>query len=172
MEYLTPERLNELSISNIYNLPFTLNCSEWLTIDNALYSILNAPKPLVFDSTIRDRMNDLKRKKGIYMFIIEPEFPLYPKINYLVYIGRVIESDTFFKRFYDYVKAIGAENVRRNIQLLTNLWPEKTWVYFHELDIEDEKIIEIERELINKIVPPLNNQFYCDSAKNSRSIYN
>jgi hypothetical protein len=89
-----------------------------------------------------------------------------------MYVGRVINTNTFFKRFNDYIKGIGNKNIRRNIQLLTNLWENKTWVYFYELNHDDSKIKTIESNLFDNIIPPLNNKFSAKRALNSRSIYN
>jgi hypothetical protein len=55
--------------------------------------------------------------------------------------------------------------------LLTNLWPNKTWVYVYPLDATDDEIEAIEDNLIDNIVPPLNNKVKAKAAKNSRSIY-
>ena len=55
--------------------------------------------------------------------------------------------------------------------LLTNLWPNKTWVYVYPLDVTDDEIEAIEDNLIDNIVPPLNNKVKAKAAKNSRSIY-
>lgn len=99
----------------------------------------------------------------------------FPKIKHLIYVGRVLAGRTgfnFFKRLYHYVKDIGNRNAARNRQFLTNLWPEYTYVYFYCFDDKtDEEIIEIEKLLINKIVPPLNNEFI-GIANRTRDLYN
>lgn len=130
---------------------------------------MNKPIKLRFDENIRKHLN---KTRGIYSFIIEPEFPFSPKIYYLVYIGRVIGTNDFKNRFQHYTKAIGNKNVKRNVQLLTNLWPGQTYVYVYELNSTDAEIKEIEKQLINYIIPPLNNQFIISKAINSRSLYN
>lgn len=173
MPVLSRDKLSELNPEKIFNLQtFVLHFELWKNVDSSLINILNNPVKLAFDENIRNNLGHLKDLKGIYVFIIEPDFPFVPKVNYLVYVGRVIASDTFFKRFYDYVKAIGNKNKRRNIQLLANLWPGKTWVYFYELNLSDSRISTIEENLFDNILPPLNNQFKAKRAKNSRSIYN
>ena len=88
-----------------------------------------------------------------------------------MYVGKVTGTDTFFHRFYEYVSNIGNLNQRQNTMLLTNLWPEKTWVYVYPLDLSDKEIESIEDNLIDNIVPPLNNRVKATSAHNSRSIY-
>ena len=173
MSVLTKDELRELNPEKIYNIPtFVLHHELWSNIDPTLSSTLNSPVKIQFDENIRRKLGSIRNKKGVYLFFVEPDFPFIPKANYLMYVGRVIGADTFFKRFYDYVDAIGNKNKRRNIQLLTNLWPEKTWVYFYDLPLSDTVIASIEQNLFDNIIPPLNNQFRAKRALNSRSIYN
>jgi len=170
---LTRDELRDLNPEKIYNIQtFVLNYELWPNIDPTLAAILNAPIKIKFDTNIRNNLGAIRNKKGIYMFFVEPDFPFIPKVNYLMYVGRVISTNTFFRRFYDYVDGIGNKNIRRNIQLLTNLWEGKTWVYFYELSLPDTRIATIEANLYDNIVPPLNNQFRSKRALNSRSIYN
>ncbi|HWY13026.1 MAG TPA: hypothetical protein VN026_16945 [Bacteroidia bacterium] len=172
MATLSKTQLAELNPENVYRMPFVMHFELWQKLDPNLSTHLSAPVKVLFDGKIRTKLGKVKNGKGIYMFIVEPDFPLTPKINYLMYIGRVINTNTFFKRFADYVGAIGDINKRRNIQLLTNLWPGKTWVYFYKLTAADSNIKKIERNLFDHIIPPLNNSFVSKKAQNSRSIYN
>ncbi len=172
MPALTKMELVSLNPDKIYKLPFLLHYELWPNLDAALLANLINPIKLRFDEDIRDNLGPIKNKKGVYFFFVEPECPLVFDINYFVYVGRVTQDNTFFKRFYDYVSAIGDKNRRRNIQLLTNLWPGKTWVYFFDLGLTDAEIDSIESNIYDNIVPPLNNKFKAKKAKNSRSIYN
>ncbi|PXV61100.1 hypothetical protein CLV62_12634 [Dysgonomonas alginatilytica] len=171
MTALSISDLNNLNPEKIYNIKtFVLNLSSWLNIRNDLNVILQNPIKVRFDSNIQAHLSS---RKGIYMFFVEPNFPFTPEARYLMYVGRVISDNTFKKRFYDYVNAIGNRNKRRNIQLLTNLWPNKTWVYYYELDhLSDDEITAIEDNLIDNVIPPMNNKFKIKEAVNSRSIYN
>lgn len=173
MPALTIDELRDINVEKIFNIQtFVLHYELWQNIDPTLATVLNSPVKIKFDANIRNNLGAVKDKKGIYMFFVEPEFPFDPKVNYLMYVGRVIKTNTFFKRFNDYVKGIGNKNIRRNIQLLTNLWEDKTWVYFYELSLTDNRIKAIEANLFDNIIPPLNNQFRAKRALNSRSIYN
>ncbi len=173
MPVLTRDELADLNPEKLYNIPtFVLHYELWQNIDPTLAATLNAPVKIKFDANIRNNLGTLRNKKGIYIFFVEPDFPFVPKANYLMYVGRVINTNTFYLRFRDYVNGIGNRNIRRNIQLLTNLWEDKTWVYFYELNLADNRIKTIESNLFDNIVPPLNNQFRARRALNSRSIYN
>ncbi|MCB8999922.1 MAG: hypothetical protein H6540_07660 [Bacteroidales bacterium] len=173
MPALTKDQLRDLNPEKIYNIQtFLLHYELWPNIDTNLSNILNSPIRIQFDEQIRNNLGAIKYKKGVYFFFIEPEFPFVPNANYLMYVGKVVGTNTFFSRFYEYVSAIGNKNKRRNIQLLTNLWPGKTWVYFYDLTLTDNQIEGIEQNLYDNILPPLNNQFRAKRALNSRSIYN
>ncbi len=170
MNVLTLDQLNNINPEKIYDLPLTLNINLWDSL--SLPITLPVPIKIEFNDNIRDNMpTTLKSKKGIYFFVVEPNFPFFPTINHLLYIGRVIKGNTFFKRFYEYVKAIGVQNTKRNRQLMTNAWPNKTYVYYFALN-NDTHIESIEKELIDKIIPPLNNKFSIKEATNTRSLYN
>lgn len=172
MPVLSQTELVTLNPDKIYKLPFLLHFGLWPKLDSTLLSNLVNPIKIPFDEHIRDNLGVLKDKKGIYFFFVETECPFVPDVNYFVYVGRVTAENTFFKRFYDYVTAIGNKNKRRNIQLLTNLWPGKTWVYFFDLNLTDVEIDTIESNIFDNIVPPLNNKFKAKTAQNGRSLYN
>lgn len=173
MPVLTRDELADLNPEKLYNIPtFVLHYELWQNVDPNLALTLNAPVKVQFDENIRNNLGAIRNRKGVYMFFVEPEFPFVPTVNYLMYVGKVVGTNTFFKRFYDYVSAIGDKNKRRNIQLLTNLWEGRTWVYFYELAMTDVQIEGIEQNLYDNIIPPLNNQFRAKRALNSRSIYN
>lgn len=172
MPVLSKHELIDLNPDKIFNLKFVLHFELWRSLDITLLSHLKNPIKLEFNEKIRENLGPLKDKKGIYFFFIEPDLPIIPKIDYFVYVGRVSAGNTFFERFYEYVTSIGNKNNRRNIQLLTNLWPGKTWVYFFELSLTDDEISAIEINIYDNVVPPLNNKFKSKKTRNSRSLYN
>lgn len=167
---LTYQELNDLNPEKVFNIKsFVLNSQRWGLVRPDLKILFQNGKRIKFDKNIQSQ---LPKTKGIYIFFVEPQFPFAPETRYLMYVGEVTGHNTFYNRFYDYVSAIGDKNHRRNIQLLTNLWPGNTWVYVYELDLPDKEITAIEDNLIDNIIPPLNNKFKVKSSQSSRSIYN
>lgn len=148
---------------------------EWWD-DIILANPLPDPIKLPFNDIIRNSMPiSLRKSKGLYFFFIEPEHPLNLNINHLIYIGRVQGGATnrhnFRYRFREYVSAIGKFNVKRNTMRMVNLWPNKTHVYFFELNhLTDIIISEIEDLLIQKIVPPLNEKL-SGTARQTRILH-
>lgn len=170
---LTKEELVSINPDKIYNIKtYVMNLELWANITTKTKTILSAVKPKVipFDDKIQGKLSNTA--KGIYIFVVKPELGIDPEPLHLMYVGKVEASNTFHKRFYDYVGAIGKKDKRRNIQLLTNLWPGKTYVYVYELGVSDAEIVEIEDNLIDTIVPPMNNRFKLKRAKDSRPLYN
>ena len=170
MPALTYQELNNQNPEKIFNIKtFVLNSQNWQSVRPDLNILFKNWKKYKFDEHIQDY---LPNTKGIYIFFVEPNFPFLPETRYLMYVGEVSGTNTFHNRFYDYVSGIGSKKHRRNIQLLTNLWPDHTWVYVYELNLPDKDITDIEDNLIDNINPPMNNKFKAKAAKNSRSIYN
>ena len=161
MAALTYQELNNQNPEKIFNIKtFVLNSQRWSMVRSDLKSLFKNGIRIRFDENIQ---NHLPKTKGIYIFFVEPQLPFAPETRYLMYVGEVTGEDTFHHRFYDYVAGIGSTKHRRNIQLLTNLWPKNTWVYVYELSLPDDEITAIEDNLIDNIVPPFNNKFKAKS---------
>jgi hypothetical protein len=168
MPALSREQLAMANLNLHYNLPLHPNPYLWAKIAPNIRGKLDAYKKIKFDESIRDYLST--SAKGIYMFFVEPDFPFLPEVKYLMYIGRVIGTNNFKNRFGDYTSGIGEINQRRNKQILTNAWPNHTWVYVFELDLPDNEIEEIESTLINNIIPPCNVALEGTEARSTRSI--
>ncbi len=176
MAYLTHK---EILLANPFNgAPHRMvvyhNPDWWNQIVNPN---LGTPIRLKFDENIRNNMPDnIHNGKGIYMFFLEPNHPFPNDIlmRHILYVGRVQEKTSnfnFFKRFYYYVSAIGNRTVARNIMRLTNLWPDHTYVYYFDLSNKtDIEIVNIEKNIFNKIVPPLNEELHGE-ARLTRQFY-
>ncbi|WP_405202111.1 hypothetical protein [Dokdonia sp. LLG6352-1] len=175
MAYLTHD---EILLAYPFGPPHRLqvvhNPEWWSEINNH-----NLPEPvkIEFNENVRENMpENIHFGKGIYMFFLEPNhpFPAQVDIKHLLYVGRVQNGKTnfnFFQRFYKYIKAIGNRTVALNTMRLTNLWPEKTFVYYFDLsDRTDEEIKNIENNIYNKIVPPLNEALE-GNARLTRKLY-
>lgn len=136
---------------------------------------LPTPTKVKFDDSILASIpSSIANNKGIYMFFLEPNHPFLPKVHHLLYIGRVqsgTSNFSFKKRMYDYKATIG--NVTRSLNkvLLTNLWPDHTFVYFYSLNhMTDQAIKDIESNLYKNIVPPLNAQIE-GKTEQTRNLY-
>src|SRR5450631_2195142 len=104
MAVLTIEEINTSFPDNRYMLNVIHNPNLWKEIN--LTSPLPIPIKVKFDVNIKSNMpTNIRDEKGIYMFILEPNYPFEPSIKHLVYIGRVRKGETnfnFYKRIDEY----------------------------------------------------------------------
>ncbi|MEM6737942.1 MAG: hypothetical protein AAGC64_12810 [Bacteroidota bacterium] len=175
MPYLTfSEVIESYPFGNPYTMLVHHNPNWWSQI---LDHDLGDPIKLKFDQNIRDAMpENIHRGKGIYMFCLEPDYPISDEVlsKHLLYVGRVQAGTTnynFFRRFLKYVRSIGNRAIARNTMRLTNLWPNHTYVYYFELsEKSDQDIVDIEKNIFNNIVPPLNEELHGE-ARLTRRLY-
>ncbi|MBK7908784.1 hypothetical protein [Candidatus Pollutiaquabacter sp.] len=100
MPVLTRDELADLNPEKLYNIPtFVLHYELWNNINPNLAVILNAPVRIQFNENIRANLGAVRNRKGIYMFFVEPEFPFTPSANYLMYVGKVVGTNTFSDDF-------------------------------------------------------------------------
>jgi hypothetical protein len=175
MAYLTH---NEVLLAHISGAPYRLSNYHdpnwWNKIKN--HKLPN-PIKLKFDDKMRGLMpKNIKKGKGIYMFFLETSHPFPEDVytRHILYVGRVLEgasNHSFFKRMNHYVNDIGNKNSARNRMRLANLWPDNTYVYFFDLSKRtDFDIIDIEKNIFNNIVPPLNEELHGE-ARGTRKLY-
>lgn len=175
MPYLTHD---EILLTYPFGAPYRFmvyhDPTKWKHILN---HNLGSPIKLKFDEHIRDNMpENIRKGKGIYMFFVEPNHPLHQDvfIKHLLYVGRVQSGGSdhnFYKRFFKYLKAIGNRNSALNIMRLTNCWPDNTFVYYFDLSARtDDEIINIEKNIFNNIIPPLNEELHGE-ARLTRKFY-
>lgn len=172
MPVLSLDDINNNFPDNRYMLKVVHNPNLWNKI-----SVPPLPTPIrvKFDDGILTSIpSSIANDKGIYMFFLEPNHPFSPSINHLLYIGRVQagrSNFSFKKRMYDYKITIGNKTKSLNKVLLTNLWPDHTFVYFYSLNhMTDQDVKNIEKNLYANIVPPLNAQIE-GKTEQTRNLY-
>jgi len=162
-------KITSLTANNNYFFEIYFNPSEFSEALNALkHVIILSIKKLKFEYGITDLLS--AKSKGFYIFTIE-DFK-FPSIDfrYLLYIGRVVKTNSFKNRFYIYRNSIGDESAIENVMLLTNLWPDNTYVYFFEVK-NDKEIEEVEKILVNKLRPYFNEQYFTKKSVHTTSLY-
>jgi hypothetical protein len=174
MPVLNVSDINNHFVENRYLLNVIHHPDFWQSLNLPL-TPLPPPTKVKFDENIKINMPaSIRQNKGIYMFFLEPNHPFTPLINHLVYVGRVRQGTTnfsFLKRFDEYQKQIGNVNGSLNKVLLTNLWPDHTYVYFYSMNsLTDSDIATIEDEIIKKIIPPLNSKIG-GKTEQTRNLY-
>jgi len=124
-----------------------LKFSEWTTIKYLNDSATD------FSIEIDLVPND---KGGLYLFFVK--CPILTGITeYPLYIGRaqLTEGQNLKKRVKEYFQKYSKSNERPKIFKMFRYWSSDLFLAFYPLDNND-KIIDIEREIINSLILPMN----------------
>lgn len=141
------------------NIHFILNTTFWDSFDLDVLKVISPPqlwnevKLLASDGTKNPQLESIPNDKGgIYLFLaksnILPESHLY-----LMYIGRahISANQNLRKRCSQYP----TEKKRPKIKRMIEQWGK--YLYVKYLPLDDNMVIDVvEGELINKILPPFN----------------
>jgi hypothetical protein len=152
------ERLNNRKIEYIvhrelwtqFNYPnINFDFSEWSVI-----------KYLNEDATsLNEQINNVPDDKGgLYLFFIKCPI-ITGMTEYPLYIGRaqLTDGQNLRKRTKEYFQKYSRNNERPKITKMFNYWAKDLFLAFFPLE-ENETIINVERDIINSLVLPLNDQ--------------
>ena len=90
---------------------------------------------------------------GVYVFMLQPDFPGPPNASYLLYIG---ETNRFRRRYGEYLREQRKTNfVRGRISYMLERWADHLWFYYASIAKNDLRK-QIEDDLINACIPPYN----------------
>ena len=144
------------------NKQFILSTVLWDSFDDAIRSILHSndkwQEVKFFDDNggVSNEINMVPNDAGgIYIFVARPGIlPCFH--NYFMYIGK---SRNLRRRLRDYYSEKKNINKRPLIRQMLNGWGKYLHVLYLPLyGFENTVIEKIEAELINKILPPFNDQ--------------
>jgi len=143
------------------NIRFMLNTTLWDSFDLNVLRIISTPnswnevKLLASDGKRNPQLGTIPNDKGgIYLFLAKPN--ILPESHlYLMYVGRAHISATqnLRKRCSQYP----VEKKRPKIKRMIEQWGQ--YLYIRYLPLDDNLTIDlVEGELINKILPPFNDE--------------
>jgi excinuclease UvrABC nuclease subunit len=143
------------------HLRFMLNTTLWDSFDSGVLGVIspshswNEVKLLAPDGKRNPQLNTIPNDKGgIYLFLVKSN--IIPESHlYLMYVGRAHISTTqnLRKRCSQYP----VEKKRPKIKRMIEQWGK--YLYIKYLPLENNTTIDnVESELINKILPPFNDE--------------
>ena len=93
---------------------------------------------------------------GVYIFYVSPEV-IPERQRILMYVGRahISESQNIRKRIMEYKTYLPPNYQRPKVSTMMSEWKDFLFCSYIELD-NNELIDKIEKELINKLIPPFN----------------
>jgi hypothetical protein len=138
----------------------------WATFDRSVLNIIQESEWHTFKyfknvNVVSDEINKVSNSSGgIYIFYVSPEI-IPERHRTLMYIGRCHNSgnQNLRKRLREYLGYLPPNYDRPKIAIMMSEWQEDLFCSYIELkQLSDDEIDEIEKELINKLLPPFNEQ--------------
>lgn len=136
--------------------------SLWKKIDKGIFELIHSARWTTFKFYGPDQSRSLEvgkisnTKGGIYIFFIDPGI-ISGQQKILTYVGRAenTKSQNLRKRIREYYGYMPPDTRRVKIgRMLKNWWE---FLYCSYIELTDNKIIDsIESELINVLLPPMN----------------
>lgn len=146
---------------------FIIDPQLWHSFDDGIKNVIDAEwqevKFFTGDKEKNPEMDLIPSDKGgIYAFVIKPS--IIPNVHmYLMYVGRahISQQQNLKKRCMRYYN-----DCRPKIKRMIEYWWE--YVYIEFLPLDDNTIIDnVEKELINKLIPPCNDEIPNQTIRNA-----
>lgn len=148
---------------NNHTIKFTLSPTLWIdSVDiNTFFSHHTIHNIKFFNedcSAINSDITNLPTDKGgVYFFILKND--VLPELSsHIMYVGRAHSThhQNLRKRCREYFTKYYKDHTERpHIYTMLNNWCKNLYLYFIELT-DNDKIDEIEKKLINNLIPPFN----------------
>lgn len=128
----------------------------------------------VWMETLFDPANrtSVPEKQGIYMFVIRPSNQVLANFQhkYILYVGQTINLRQRFSTYFRYINSTKPSDQLKRIMIL--IWEGKLQFHFFEaVNLSANQLTDIEFDLIDTIIPPMNNRFNAPIVKQSVKLY-
>ena len=109
---------------------------------------------------------------GVYMFVIKsmPEMLTNLQHRYILYVGQAGNLRKRFGEYFHYAHSNKPSDQLKRV--MTLIWKDKLdFHYFETPNFSTSDLTAIEFDLIDRIVPPMNNRFRADVLKQYVKLY-
>lgn len=115
---------------------------------------------------------NIPEKQGIYMFVLDVSngININGTAKYVLYVGQAINLRNRFINYFNYVNSdLPADFLKRCMVLI---WKGKLdFHYFETDDLSDKELTDVEFDLIDSLVPPMNQRFRGKVLKKRIKLY-
>lgn len=111
-------------------------------------------------------------RQGIYMFVLKSNNSIFANNNhsYILYVGQTVNLKQRFSKYFSYKNSDKPSDQLKRIMVL--VWEGKlTFNFFETTNFTGAQLDDIEFDLIDMIVPPMNNNFRAEGIKQLVKFY-
>lgn len=167
----TPELTNEKILQADHHRwrTFCADCRLWEAPTKILHNHTLNWQEVKFE---RSNATMLPQSMGVYMFVLRSSNA--PMTNsqhsYIMYVGQASNLQERFTGYFGYVKSKKPSDQLKRIMIL--IWQERLqFHYFETPNFTLKELTDIEFDLINMTVPPMNNRFRGDVINQDIKAY-
>lgn len=119
----------------------------------------------------KENQKDIPGKQGIYMFIARLDVENITNTNhsYILYVGQAKDLRKRFGNYFDYKQTTHPSDQLKRKMIL--IWENFLFFNFITTDYSKKELTDFEYQLIDTIVPPMNNQFRAKLVKKYVDFY-
>ena len=135
---------------------FCLNPDIWELEKKVNIDLINQWKEVEF---CKENQDSIPSKQGIYMFIARPikNTPVHVAHSYILYIGQTENLNQRFNSYFSYKNTTEPSDQLKRMMIL--IWERYLFFNYITNDYDKEKLTNLEYDLIDTVVPPINNRF-------------
>jgi excinuclease UvrABC nuclease subunit len=119
-----------------------------------------------------DNRNKVPAKQGIYMFVAKPRKDdlIHPYHTYILYVGQAHNLNERFQTYFRYKNNTEPHDQLKRIMIV--IWEKYlSFCYFVTNDLDRKRLDMLEYDLIDTIIPPMNNRFRAKVIKQQVKLY-
>lgn len=130
--------------------------------------------PIVWDDVkfLKKNKKSIPKKQGIYMFVLDisNKLDLNTTSKYVLYVGQTKNLRTRFGTYFGYIKSdIPADFLKKCMILI---WKKKLdFHFFQTSNLSGIDLTKVEFDLIDTLVPPINQRFRGKILKKRIKLY-
>lgn len=170
MTLYTPELTNEIILKNVENQwrKFCLDTSIWSSETKIIHKLKFNWQEVKFK---KENIDKIPESKGIYLFVVKPIKLQYSNDNqtYIMYVGSTKNLKNRFLNYFQYKNCTEPSDQLKRIMVL--IWENYLYFNYQNVDVTEKKLIDIEFDLIDTLIPPMNNRFRAKIIKQSVKLY-
>lgn len=121
---------------------------------------------------LKSNTSTIPDAQGIYMFVLKPKnmHLVNHQNQHILYIGQTKNLHTRFRQYFHYEHSDLPSDQLKRIMIL--LWKERlSFHYFETNNVSKEELTTLEFDLIDMIIPPMNDRFNADFVKQYVKLY-
>lgn len=144
--------------------PVIWNC----TLKNVSVNPVASWSEIPFSKSFKDKLDDLDGEQGIYMFVVKAPNGISKHQSFIVYIGETQNLKERYNSYFNYCTTKNTSDQKKRFMVV--VWEELLHFNYIKTNLSTKDRKKYEYELIDAVVPPINDDFQTDIVKEAKKL--